>query len=229
MKRNAVISLFIVCTSIICGVAVYTEFLRKPSTPISVLMASQAENDASTAMKTDNISKENPTVVTTTSFICRNLNEATESDLQSVDGIGAALSSAIVSQRNALGGFINRKQLLEISGIGQVLADAIMEEFYIPNEQAIDTESPIVHTTSTVTTTLPIHEIIHRFDINLVTREELLTIPDMTENQADALLSFRSELGGFQSVREVSFLKEFTDKYVADTLFQYLYVSNAND
>ncbi len=47
-----------------------------------------------------------------------NINTATPSELESLDGIGSVLAQRIVERREALGGFQSIQQLLDIQGIG---------------------------------------------------------------------------------------------------------------
>lgn len=56
-----------------------------------------------------------------------NINTATEEELKSIDGIGAALAARIVEKRNELGGFVSTEQLIEVKGIGTALFEEIRD------------------------------------------------------------------------------------------------------
>lgn len=56
-----------------------------------------------------------------------NINTATASELQSLDGIGKKLSQRIVEKREELGGFSSIDQLLYVDGIGNKIFDGIKD------------------------------------------------------------------------------------------------------
>ena len=155
----------------------------------------------------------------------RNLNLASEADLQRVSGIGAALAAAIVAYRSELGGFTYRAQLLEISGIGETLLERIMAEFEIPDEQPPPDEpaTPAPQDVPEVSD-VPAEPEILRYNANTVTREELLTLPDMTEARADAILDMRSRLGAYHGIYEIVLADGISGEYFERVLRVYLYV-----
>ena len=55
-----------------------------------------------------------------------NINLATAYDLQTISGIGPALSQRIISFRNEHGPFRNKKDLLKVKGIGSHMLQKIM-------------------------------------------------------------------------------------------------------
>ena len=147
-----------------------------------------------------------------------NLNTADEAALQRVSGIGAVLASRITAYRAKIGGFTRRAQLLEIEGIGEALAARILAEFEIPDELAPETTAqtaapPPRSTAAEKKTTA-----------ETTSAAELLTIPGMTPERADAVLRLREQLHGFHSVRELIFCDGLSGTYILDTLSQYLYI-----
>ena len=158
-----------------------------------------------------------------------NLNTAEASDLMRVPGVGSVLADAVLSYRAAVGGFTRRSQLLEIDGIGAVLAERIMAEFYIPDELP-----PEVHTVKPETVPVqtaaaePVQPEIpaEGYDLNAVTREELLRLPGMTETAADSILAVRAEIGRFSSVYELVLSEEISDLYFTQVLRNYLHVAD---
>lgn len=175
------------------------------------------------------------TVMTETAFPDRNLNTADAAALKRVSGIGDVLAEAILNYRAQIGGFTRRAQLLEIRGIGEVLMSRIMAEFEIPNELPPETEPPAVTALAPddipqETEMLPpaAPEILlpaERMDVNLVTQEELMRIPDMTEALAAAILDMRSMLGGrYRGIYELVLVEELDGTYFETVLRKYLYV-----
>ncbi len=155
------------------------------------------------------------------------LNTADPAALMRVSGIGSVLAERIVGYRTAIGGFIRRSQLTEIEGIGEELAARIMEAFHIEGE--LPPEVPAV--TAPPQTAEPADETTEApapgcYELNHVTREELLTIPGIDEEKADAILSLREELGGFLSINELWIIESLSGDYIVHELTDYLYVEN---
>ncbi|MCQ2417103.1 MAG: helix-hairpin-helix domain-containing protein [Oscillospiraceae bacterium] len=229
------------CVTLLISVSAF--LMHQPKEPLQIILqetAAEAEYHVTEAAKTTVTSLKAETHTTTrkqTSTALetqsteweRNLNLATEEDLQHINGIGEALSAAIVQYRSAIGGFVRRRELLAIPGIGEQLMGRIMAECYIPNEAADETEIavpevlPLQTETEPAETTAANPEEILRYNINLVTKEELLTIPDMTEKLADEILQLRQVLGAFQNVYELGLLEHLNGRYFEDVLKQYLY------
>lgn len=58
------------------------------------------------------------------------LNSATVEELMEISGVGKTKAQAVIDYREAIGGFTNFGQLLDVDGISDKLADKIMEHFY---------------------------------------------------------------------------------------------------
>lgn len=54
-----------------------------------------------------------------------NINTATESELQSLDGIGGKLAKRIIDKRESIGGYTDVEQLLDVEGIGNKIFEQI--------------------------------------------------------------------------------------------------------
>ena len=54
-----------------------------------------------------------------------NINTATESELQSLDGIGEKLAKRIIDKRESIGGYTDVEQLLDVEGIGDKIFEQI--------------------------------------------------------------------------------------------------------
>ncbi|MBQ3939806.1 MAG: helix-hairpin-helix domain-containing protein [Oscillospiraceae bacterium] len=179
-----------------------------------------------------------PEIQETTTTPNRDLNTATEAELQRVNGVGAALAERIVQYRTQIGGFRRRAELCDVPGIGETIAARIMEEFGIPDELPPETSAvttaasattaakPVTTTAAaateaetTVTETHPVYA------LNEVTIAELLTVPGMDEEHAQSILELREKIGGYGSVYEICYL-DFSAEYVKHTLSEYLYVED---
>ena len=57
-----------------------------------------------------------------------------------------------------------------------------------------------------------------------VTREELLTLPEMTEAKADAILTLRNNLEEFHGIYEISLAEGISGEYFERVLIHYLYI-----
>lgn len=64
------------------------------------------------------------------------------------------------------------------------------------------------------------------YDLNRVTREELLRIPALSEQQADEILALREKLHGFLSIYELGLLDSLSGDKILHELTQYLFVEN---
>ncbi|HIS24152.1 MAG TPA: helix-hairpin-helix domain-containing protein [Candidatus Faeciplasma gallinarum] len=58
------------------------------------------------------------------------INSATKEDLMEVKGIGDARSDAIINLRDAIGGFIDIREIANIDGISDTIIKALIEYFY---------------------------------------------------------------------------------------------------
>lgn len=155
----------------------------------------------------------------------RNLNTATAEELMRVEGIGAVLAAEIIAYRTKCGGFIRSTQLTEINGIGAVLAARILSEFEIPDAQP---EPEVIAPAALDADSVPDAEQPQPagpFDVNTVTREELLTIPGMDETLADAILATRERLDCYHGIYEVMYA-EPDGVYFEDVLRDWLYVAD---
>ncbi len=64
-----------------------------------------------------------------------------------------------------------------------------------------------------------------RYDLNLVTKEELMRIPDMTEALADGILELRTVIQYYTHLYEVLYVEGMNGVYVDDVLANHLYVT----
>ena len=237
VRKGAWILIWCIGIAAIIGVTVCSEWAARPDKPLTVSYMpadttdmTETEQRMAQSAKTEQ-TELSVTQTTTTAALCRDLNLASAEDLQRVEGIGTALAAEIIAFRDARGGFTRRSELLEISGIGAVLAERILAEFEIPNELPLlttavqtappRTDAPPAETeqSTEIMTEYPVC-----FDLNMVTREELLLIPDMTEENADRILSLRADIGHFSNIRELAYIPTLSGSYILDVLADYLYI-----
>ncbi|MBQ8923009.1 MAG: helix-hairpin-helix domain-containing protein [Oscillospiraceae bacterium] len=213
------------------AVAVFDRQEPEPEPESAVLY--QAEENRTmqvteiTVTETSETQTETTASATETAPLNRDLNTATAEELMRVPGIGSELAAAVIAEREACGGFTRRTDLLRVSGIGEARMDAIMAEFEIPGEL------PPVQTVPAATsaapeypqnTTAPAPQ--GPFEMNSVTREELLAIPGMHEAQADAILDIRERIGGFTNFYELTLVDELSGQYIEYVLADWLYVED---
>ncbi len=159
-----------------------------------------------------------------------NLNTADEAALQEVSGVGAVLAAEIIAYRDSAGGFIRRSQLLEIPGIGETLAARIMERFYIPDEQPDPVPEVPQDAEPQETEPAPAEaqeQEIQMLNLNAAERDDLLQLPGMTGELADAILSLREQLGGYQNLHELLLVDGLSPEYFEHTLREHLYIVNS--
>ena len=210
-----------------------------PVEPVAVQTTAETETTAAAATTAATSAQTELTVITkmtettniTTTAPDRNLNTADAAALKRVSGVGDVLAEAIIAYRTAHGGFTRRAELLEIEGIGEILAGRIMEEFEIPGELPpltvpAETTATAAQTAAAAETTTTAEEPVGPYDANKVTREELLRIPGMSELYADEILYAREQLHGFRTAYELAAALSIPGPYIQNVLFQYLYVEN---
>ncbi|MFN5443231.1 MAG: ComEA family DNA-binding protein [Crocinitomicaceae bacterium] len=107
------------------------------------------------------------------------INQATEDELQSIKGIGPFFAKNIIKQREKLGGFISKQQLLEV--------------WQFTPEKLTEIESSIQVNPSNL----------KKININLATVEELKNHPYISWNIANSIVKMRLQKGNFNSINDL--------------------------
>jgi competence protein ComEA len=107
------------------------------------------------------------------------VNTATQSELETIKGIGPFFAKNIIKYRERLGGFCKKEQLLEVWKMDQEKYNQI--EPYI----IID-----VHT-------------IRKINVNTATVEELKSFPYFNWNIANSIVKMRTQRGSYESVNQL--------------------------
>ena len=148
-----------------------------------------------------------------------------------VEGIGEVLADAILAYRSERGGFTRRAELTEIHGIGEILSARIMAEFYIPDElppaetmpakteipKPDDVPKPEPEDVPEPAAEEPPEESAEDdrpellFDLNAVTYEQLMLLPDMRPEWAEGIISVREKLEGYFSLEELGLVDGLPD------------------
>jgi len=115
------------------------------------------------------------------------LNKATATQLQRVNGIGDKLSERIIRYRNKfIGGFISEVQLQDVYGLNPEVIERIFNEFTVKTPRQIQ-----------------------KININTATSEELVTIQHIDYEIAYNIIEQRTLREGFKSFDELTKVKDF--------------------
>ena len=162
------------------------------------------------------------------------LNAATAEELETLPGVGAILAERIVSYREAGGGFQTLEELQQVNGIGSGIYFQIAPYLFIIGElQTISPESELPEATDAAAPELEPETApesasasIPRLDINIATAEDFQKLPNVTQEQAEAIVRLRTQIQYFQNIYELLYADGMTDRLFL-SIRDYLYVSFA--
>lgn len=160
------------------------------------------------------------------------LNAATAEELETLPGVGAILAERIVSYREAVGGFQTLEELQQVNGIGSGIYSQIAPYLFIIGElQTISPESELPEATDAAAPELEPETApesasasIPRLDINIATAEDFQKLPNVTPEQAEAIVRLRTQIQYFQNIYELLYADGMTDRLFL-SIRDYLYVS----
>ena len=192
----------------------------------TVLTTDSVPKETKAKTKSTAKTKQTAAAVRTVEFPLE-LNCADASELEQLPGIGAALAERIVDYRSQIGGFRNREQLMEVSGIGEAKLSAVYDLVYVENESdPEDVQEPEIvpeqeAPASAAVPELPAEtqpepepELELPLDLNRATEEELVRLPDevVSPELAAQIVAFREQIGAFSSVYELLYVEGVTEK-----------------
>lgn len=162
------------------------------------------------------------------------LNAATAEELETLPGVGAILAERIVSYREAVGGFQTLEELQQVNGIGSGIYSQIAPYLFIIGElQTISPESELPEATDAAAPELEPETApesasasIPHLDINIATAEDFQKLPNVTQEQAEAIVRLRTQIQYFQNIYELLYADGMTDRLFL-SIRDYLYVSFA--
>lgn len=115
------------------------------------------------------------------------INSADTTTLKTIPGIGSGYSSRIIKYREALGGFVSKRQLSEVWGI---------------NDERYNMIEPYITIQGRPRT----------LAVNKLSLEQLNAHPYITYRQAKTIIDIRSRKGPIKSMNKLALLDEFTPK-----------------
>jgi DNA uptake protein ComE-like DNA-binding protein len=107
------------------------------------------------------------------------INAASQSDIESIPGIGPFYAKNILRYRDRLGGFVRKEQLLEVWKMDEAKYLSI-KEFIVVDLQRVN-----------------------KIKLNTTSAEELKSHPYLNWNIANSIIKIRDRKGGFKSVEEI--------------------------
>lgn len=160
------------------------------------------------------------------------LNAATVEELETLPGVGAILAERIVSYREAVGGFQTLEELQQVNGIGSGIYSQIAPYLFIIGELQTISPEPDAEPSESSEPTIPEEETasdsesIPHLDINTATAEDFQKLPNITPEQAEAIVRLRTQIQYFQNIYELLYADGMTDRLFL-SIRDYLYVSFA--
>lgn len=127
------------------------------------------------------------TIISNNPIYKRDLNKALAKDLKKIRGIGPVLSERIIKYGHSLNGYSDINQLYRVYGLDSIVVDRIKEAFEIKSDTIIP------------------------MNIRMASREELSTLPYLSQSEIDWLISLRNRPEGLGS-------KEFVTNLLLKTL-----------
>lgn len=249
LKKPFLFWLFVISYCLICITFIILSCDKSLSANSYILLGeSSICSDSVTASKTS----ENNSSKTTSSYkpvhSMININTADIEVLSELDGIGEALAQKIIDYRTTNGAFTDIEQLKNVTGIGDKIFSKNEDRLYVDNNgnKFLGTKSTKISNSTTyssttdkvkkTTTTTPsetqttinesssnLPDVDFPLDLNTVTKEELMCIPNMSDKFAESIISLREKIIYFSAMEELWMADKITaEKY--NSILDYVYI-----
>jgi|GEM_PF-157407 len=149
----------------------------------------------------NSVSNDTPTPNTPTRL---ELNTATQADLESLPGIGAATAQNILAYREANGDFATLEDLQNVSGIGEATVENL-RAYLMVNGQIPEAEPTMIPTAEPQPDMTEESEqsTTDLININTATQTELETLPGIGASKAADIIAYREANGNFASIDDL--------------------------
>jgi DNA uptake protein ComE-like DNA-binding protein len=117
------------------------------------------------------------------------LNRADTTQLTGIKGIGKILAARIIKYRESLGGFIVEEQIREVYGLDSAVIDRLIKQSFV--EQGFRPR---------------------QLNVNTAGENQLSAHPYISKTHSRAIVAYRFQHGGFQSVDELRKIFVMDDK-----------------
>jgi len=117
------------------------------------------------------------------------INLATESQLQKINGIGKTLSKRVIDYRNKLGGFTSDVQLYNVYGLEDLVVNRLLNEFTVKSPKEI-----------------------LKLNLNEATASDLSTIPDISFELAKKIWEYRRLHERVNSISELKKIEGMSER-----------------
>ena len=218
---------------------VSVKFKETKTTTSKVKTTTTKKNKTTGAKNTTVKTRKTTTEVHHTQFPV-DINLVTFEQLLEINGVGESVADNILSYRAMVGKIHDMRELLQLNGIGESRLRMLMQylyvsdDDYIPFESDDNSENTKVTTASTTVpdeipqyteTTVSSEEITesvpeepHREQVNInsADAEELMRCLLITQEQADAIIALREQIGYFSAPEELLLTDAFTPSQIEE-------------
>lgn len=127
------------------------------------------------------------------------INSATVEDWMKIEGIGEKTAQNIIAYRESVGGFQYLEQLLYVDGIGETKFSRWLPYLTIEGKSS----TSISETATTATVVQAPTVLSGKMNLNLATKEDLMTISGVGEKLATSIILYREQIGAFSELEQL--------------------------
>ena len=219
------------------GVWKLYDSLVQPSEPMII----RREKSVVTSVVSSTASSANAKVSSTSvvppteEFLCININTADASEFEKLHGIGESIAEKIVAYRDEHGYFRNVEEIMNVSGVGEVMFSDIKDHIFVDEpvyETSTSAESApipsaepetfeneeIITVTECSTEYILTLEDAAPININTADTELLVLLPYVDDVIAEQIISLREKIGGFSHPYELLYVDSLTQPQVAEII-----------